>query len=218
MTGSVAQRLVVAAAAAGLSLAIGGCTNSTTYGTGRSPGAQTLEDLAGIAALSGPKPAPIDYAARPPIVPPPNGTPLPAPGEGQAALASNWPKDPDIEAKKFKAEVAARTLAAGDGPPLNANDPRFRLPPKPKSDEPAQILVDMNKKPGDEARTTPEQAAAAKKLFAEARTGVKLDENGLPVRQYLTDPPSVYRAPDANAPAEFDAKPEKKKKWKWPWQ
>jgi hypothetical protein len=213
MTVSPSRRFLVGLAAAGVAVALAGCMSSTTYGTGKSPGVQTLEDLAGIATFGSQK-EPIDYGPRARIVPPPPGTPLPPPGGSQATLASNWPKDPDVEQKKFKAEAAAR-YKPGEGPPLNANGPNFRLPPKPKSDEPEAVLLNQN---GREApHITREEAAAAKKLFADSR-GMQVDASGLPIRRYLTDPPAEYRAPDPSAPVEIEAKPDKPKKWKWPWQ
>jgi hypothetical protein len=69
-----------------------------------------------------------------------------------------------------------------------------------------------------EAMSTPAQQEAAKKMFADARGAVAVDENGQPVRRYLTDPPSEYRMPDPTAPVEITAKPAPKKKFKWWWQ
>ena len=63
---------------------------------------------------------------------------------------------------------------------------------------------------------SPERRPGAKKLFAEAK-GIAVDENGQPVRRYLSDPPSEYRVPDPTAPVVITDKP-KKKKFKWWWQ
>ncbi|CAN5146265.1 hypothetical protein BH10PSE9_BH10PSE9_10890 [soil metagenome] len=217
MTVSSARRLLPAIALTALSVGLAGCMGGgTTYGTGKNPGAQTLEDLAGIASMGAPKKDPIDYAARAPLVPPPVGTPLPPPGS-QASVAANWPKDPDVEQKKFKAESKARAQAQAPGEqPYGINDPKFRVQAK-KGDEPSPMLTDPNKRMDADAHTTTEQASASKKLFADAR-GSPTDENGQPIRQYLTDPPTGYRAPDPTAPVEVDAKPAVKKKFKWPWQ
>jgi hypothetical protein len=217
MTVSSARRLLPSLALTALSIGLAGCMGSgTTYGTGKNPGTQTLEDLAGIASLGAPKKEPIEYGVRAPLVPPPPGTPLPPPGS-QPSAAANWPKDPDVEQKKFKADSQARAQAQAYGEqPFGANDPKFRVPAK-KSDEPSPMLTDPNKRMDADAHTTPEQAAASKKLFADAR-GVPTDENGQPIRQYLTDPPTEYRTPDPTGPVEIDAKPAVKKKFKWPWQ
>jgi hypothetical protein len=194
-------------------LALAACTG-TTYGTGTSPGMQTLEDLGGIVALGAPNKEPINYKPRPKIVAPPPGAPLPPPGSENAATAANWPSDPDLQTKQFRAEVAAREKAcAENNTPYYCQTPNFKLPSKPP---PTQPIVEVD--PEKEALSLGERTAQAKKLFADARGSVAVDENGNPVRRYLSDPPPDYRVPDPTAPVEVDNKPAVKKKWKWPWQ
>ncbi len=223
MTGSI-RSVCFGVVTAGLALGLGACSQ-TTYGTGTPVGMQTMEDLAGIADLGSPKQDSIKYSARPGIVPPPSGAPLPAPGSDQQAVASNWPNDPDARAKQFKAQVAAREKFCAEVNNKNlpeCRDPGFRLPPSAQasaaSRAPSQTLLNQNVKPGEAAHSTAAQDAQAKKLFADARGNVAVDENGKPIRRYLTDPPSDYRVPDPNAPTVIDNKPATKKKWKWPWQ
>ena len=223
MTGSI-RSVCIGAATAAFALALGAC-NETTYGTGTSPGAQTLQDLAGIADFGGQQQEPIKYHARPGVVAPPPGAPLPPPGSDQASVAANWPTDPDAEAKRFKAEVAAREKFCAEFTNKNlpeCRDPGFRLPPSEQataSREPSPTLLNMNVDPGDAAHSTAAQDEQAKKLFADARGTIAVDANGKPVRRYLTDPPSDYRVPDPNAPVEIDNKPATKaKKFKWPWE
>jgi hypothetical protein len=62
---------------------------------------------------------------------------------------------------------------------------------------------------------TAEEIAAARKAFADARGAVAVDENGNPVRRYLTDPPSEYRIPDPTAPVEIPTKAKKKRTFLW---
>ena len=223
MTGSI-RSICIGAASAALALGLAACSQ-TTYGTGTPTGVQTLEDLAGIADFGGSSKEPIKYSARPGVVPPPPGTPLPQPGsDQQPTVASNWPNDPDAESKRFKAEAAAREKFCAES--INAvkpecQDPGWRLPTSAdakKSRAPSPTLVNMNVDPAVAALSTPEQNAKATKLFAEARNQVAVDENGNPIRRYLTDPPPDYRIPDPNAPVVIDNKPATKKKWKWPWQ
>ena len=192
-------------------LALAGCTTGNTYGTGKSPAMQTLEDLAGIAALSSAKREPIDYTPRPKIVAPPTVAELPAPGAGNTALlASNWPNDPDQVRAQIRADTAAREASGAPAPAL-------RIPGAgvPKPGEINKMLLNID--PSVEATPTPEEQAGAKKLFADAR-GVAVDENGNPIRRYLSDPPSEYRLPDPTAPVEIIDKPKAKKKFKWWWQ
>ncbi len=223
MTGSI-RSVCIGVAAATLALGLGAC-NQTTYGTGTTAGMQTIEDIAGIADMGGQKKEPIKYAPRPGIVQPPPGAPLPAPGSEQQAVASNWPTDPDVQQKRFKEEAAAREkfCAEANNKILpECRDPGFRLPPSEQdkvSRQPSPTLANMNTPASERAHSTAEQDARATKLFADARGQVAVDENGKPIRRYLTDPPSDYRVPDPNAPVEIDSKSDaKKKKWKWPWE
>ncbi len=222
MTGSI-RSVCIGAAAAALALGLGACSQ-TTYGTGTPTGMQTLQDLAGIADLGGQKKAGIDYAARPGLVAPPPGAALPPPGSEQQAVAANWPKDPDAQAKKFKDQVAAREKFCADASNKKlpeCRDPGFRLPSSAgasASREPSPVLLNQNVKAGELAHSSAAQNAQAVKLFAQAKGQVAVDENGKPIRRYLTDPPSDYRVPDPNAPVVFDAKKTTKKKWTWPWE
>jgi hypothetical protein len=221
MTSSI-RSIGVSVAAAALAIGLGACSQ-TTYGTGTTPGMQTIQDLAGIADLGGQAKDPIKYQARPGLVAPPPGTPLPPPGSEPKEVAGNWPNDPDAQAKQMKEQAAAREKFCADQ--MNqtkpeCRDPGFRIVPSQTasaSREPSPTLLHMNMKHGQQADSTPEQNAQAMKLFAEAKGQVAVDENGKPIRRYLTDPPGDYRVPDPSAPVTFDNKP-KQKKWHWPWE
>lgn len=207
MTNPTPTRRLAGVLSAVVTVALAGCQSGNTYGTGTSPGLQTIEDLVGIAALSNEKKEPIDYRPRPKIVTPPTVGELPPPSDGSPPmLASNWPVDPDVQAAQIRADAAAREAR---GEPT----PRFSLPASPQSDQPI-VMRD----PEAEAMSTPEQKAEARKLFADARGAVAVDENGNPVRRYLSDPPTEYRIPDPTAPVEIVDKPKPKRKWKWWWQ
>lgn len=222
MTGSI-RSVCFGVATAALVLGLGACSQ-TTYGTGTTPGMQTIEDIAGIADLGGQKKESIKYAARPGLVAPPPGTPLPPPGSDQQNVAANWPTDPDAEARRVRAAAAAREKYCAD--PVNQNlqecrDPGFRLLPSQQaqtSREPSPTLLNQNTTAAERAHSTAAQDEQAKKLFADARGVTAVDENGKPIRRYLTDPPTTYREPDPNAPVEIDNKPATKKKFKWPWE
>jgi hypothetical protein len=197
--------------------ALAACSG-TTYGTGTSPGVQTVQDLAGIALLNGPKKDPIDYQPRPKVVLPPSASQLPDPAAENSASATppNWPVDPDLAAAKIKADAAARDAK---GEPL----PTLKLPASALAspdDNSANTLPAVRTSRSGLAPppTTAEDSAKAKKLFADARSNsLGVDANGNPVRRYLTDPPVDYRLADPNAPVAFDASV-KKKKFHWFWQ
>jgi hypothetical protein len=188
-----------------LALALAGCTGMT-YGTGKSPGLQTLEDITGVVTLGGKDKEPIDYRARPKIVAPPTIASLPPPGSDNTAPTANWPNDPDQLRAKVIADADARNAA---GRPID-----YKLAKGTTTTGAIQAAqIDPNH------TLTPEEEAKLKKLFADARGGVAVDENGNPIRRYLSDPPSEYRLPDPTAPLEVSADAiKKKKKFKWWWQ
>lgn len=181
-----------------------------TYGTGTSPGMQTLNDIAGITEFSANKQEPIDYKPRAPIVTPPTAT-LPPPGQSNPALAANWPNDPDEAAKNGNA-----TASGGSGDTAYGRyDPVFRLPQQQASAGPSPTLERSFESGYDRAHSTPEQIEQSKKLYAQAKN-VPLDENGVPIRRYLTQPKSEYLIPDPESPQEVTAQTKKKRGWKWP--
>jgi hypothetical protein len=192
----------------------------TTYGTGKSAAAQTAEDLGGILAFGGNKKKndePIVYAPRPPIVEPPMITGLPPPGgETTVAVAGDWPKDPDEEARKLEARVdeLAKTGETVKFTVPEAAEPIDSSPPD-----------DGRRRVGRDDRTSVEKmrdeqklyTGDQKKLFADAKmakTG-SFDAEGRPIRRYLTEPPVVYREPDPESSVVITEKP-KRGKFQWP--
>lgn len=188
---------------AGAALAVSGCQSGMTYGTGKSPALQTVEDVAGLATLSGAQKEPIKYTPRPEIVQPPPGAPLPPPSDGAVTMAAaNWPVDPDESRQKIRDEAAARQ-AAGLPVPVIA---------VPRQDQ-QQIATVRTDGP-----ISKEETEELRRAFAAARgNSLAVDENGNPVRRFLDDPPNEYRAPDPQYPVEVSAKP-KPRGWQWWWQ
>jgi hypothetical protein len=200
MTNLISSRLSAGALLAGFALALAGCQSGMTYGTGKSPGMQTVQDVVGIAALSNEKQDPIDYQPRPNIVPPPSTAVLPPPSQGDSTmLAANWPVDPDAQSEQIRAEIARREAA---GEPL----PNFSLPPRQEA----------AMEPIGDGPMTREQVAEMRKRFADARGSVAFDEYGRPVRRYLTDIPVEYRE-EAEVGEEVDLAALQKKKRRFLW-
>jgi hypothetical protein len=200
MTKLISSRLSAGVLLAGCALALAGCQSGMTYGTGKSPGLQTVEDVVGIAALTNEKAEPIDYTPRPNIVPPPDTAVLPPPSQGDSTmLAANWPVDPDAQAEAIRVE-AARREAAGEAMPT------FRLPPR------QEAAVE----PIGDGPMTREQVAEMRKRFADARGSVAFDEYGRPVRRYLTDIPVEYRE-EAEVGEDVDVAVLEKKKRRFLW-
>jgi hypothetical protein len=204
-----AKRALLRTAVVGLPLAgvLAGCS-ATTYGTGVPAGTQTMTDFAQALQLGVDK-DPIDFSPRPPIVAPPSTATLPAPGSGgsTAALAANWPKDQDQQVANVKAQIAA---AQANGTPINVKQ-------SPGAKQDITAAIDVNSP--DNFKTTAEQDAEVKRLIAQENS-VPKDATGQPVRQYLSDPPPGYLAPDPNAPppTQTAVADGKKGGLKWPWQ
>jgi hypothetical protein len=192
-------------------LLLAGCS-ATTYGTGVDPGVQTIKDVAGIAMITEKKP-PIDYEPRAKVVAPPAGADatLPPPGSGVTAGTDSpdWPNDPDVQAAKLKADVAAREARGEKPAPLNLPDGSYSQPSPPPTTRTSRSNL-INTTP-----LTEEQHNAVIKAFADAKGSLSVDASGKPVRKYLTEPPSEYREPDPTQPTTFT---EKKKKFHWWWQ
>ena len=184
-------RLPVAATL--MALALGGCVSGTTYGTGVSPGKQTVDDIVGIVSLGNSKNTPpIDYKPRPPIVAPPSTAALPPPAE--PAPAANWPDDPDQK--------------TGTTPSGDTYVPVSTLDPFPND----------NKDAGERAYEQHMRFGKQQvKMYADAKAAAstEVDANGNPIRKTLSEPPSSYRIPDPDAPEEFTEAPKKKKWWQF---
>lgn len=206
----------------GAALALSGCGSMTTYGTGTTAAQQTVDDLTGILALGGSKKGedPIDYEPRPPIVEPPTAA-LPAPGSGTSAtaLAGNWPIDPDEERERIDALVKEKQEAgqslkftvpeSADKGNFNRNDPLARSTDDRQNQ--AQKLFQSKVNGSYNTEDTQKLVASAKN----AKIG-SFDEDGNPVRRYLTEPPPPYRAPDPESPVDVTEKPKKKNGLKLP--
>jgi hypothetical protein len=207
----------------GAAFALGGCGSMTTYGTGTTAARQTVDDLTGILALGGSKKGedPIDYEPRPPIVEPPTAT-LPPPGSGTSAtaVAGNWPVDPDEERERIDALVKERQEA---GQSLKFTVPEGANKGNVNQTDPLSDKHDDDID-GPAQRVTRAKMNGsynldeAQKLMANAKNAKigSFDEDGNPVRRYLTEPPPPYREPDPESPVEVTEKPKKKNGLKLP--
>jgi hypothetical protein len=157
--------------------------------------------LGNALGLSNDQEEPIQYRERAPLVVPPGTTggqlrpPAPA-----GAERGNWPRDPDVEARR-------RAAADRQRPIINPSD-RDLLRPM-TTDE-----IRAGRQAGREVTRNP-QALVRDNEMANTLGGVQAlrqmdartaaEDNGLrpgfePRREYLTDPPSGLRMPAGNAP------------------
>jgi hypothetical protein len=204
-------RLFGLAAIAAGALALAGCMGERmTYGTGTTPGKQTLDDISGLVSLGASKSRPtVNYQPRPKIVAPPANAGLPPPQASEEIANANWPKDPDAAARARALAKAKKgtSLLPDDNPDTAVSG----LPVSSKGD-----LRTMHTDGAQQALLDRENATKAEKIRAELKAGeMGLDTNGNRVRKTLTEPPTAYREPDPGAPTEFKTT---KKKFRWPWQ
>jgi hypothetical protein len=166
-------------------LALSGCVSSPTYGTGKTSGAQLLEDVSNVANVvpKGQKEK-INYAPRPELVRPAAGAPLPPPQESaKTVAAANWPESPEERRARLKAEATAAQ-----------DDPLYV--PKIKNDG---FGV-------QEGQLTPEEQQARFRAARKANTAGSPNS-----RAFLSEPPLDYRVPSETAPVGDVGEDEKKK-------
>ncbi len=158
--------------------------------------AQGVLDLAkGLLGISDEKPE-IEYRERAPLVVPPK-LQLRAPQEPASARNPNWPKDPDVaarkaaEAKKKIPEPEANGLSKN--PVLSVDEMRGgrRAGLGVPDGTPERNMIDRPVLSNQEMRTIDREARERQSVAAGPIE---------PTRQWLTDPPTGYRRPAAGAP------------------
>jgi hypothetical protein len=140
----------------------------------------------------------IEYRERSPLVVPPK-IDLPPPQSGkEEAKAANWPKDPDVQARK--AAAAARKTGRPEEV-LEAARPLTPAEMAPKRAKTSSSAVD-NDRPGDTGLTnpvlSPKQLGYEGGLFKNMFGGSEVQTapfKGEPPRESLTEPPVGYQTP-----------------------
>lgn len=133
----------------------------------------------------------IEYPERAPLVVPP-ALKLPQPKTSAAATNPAWPKDPDLERKRKAKEAAmapAKTGKAADpGRPLTVEEIRAgRI-----AGANMPTAEDLNRRDPSKP-LTPQEMQAINEEFARKRQEEAAAVSGPQARNYLTDPPTVYR-------------------------
>ena len=149
---------------------------------------------------------PIDYRERAPLVVPPSGAKLRAPESAASGRNAQWPQDPDLLARKRRAEEArAPSTITMDrdvradlvGPDVGRKRNAYAGVPNrsitSEGDNPARAL-------------TPDQVRGA---LANSSESGNRPVGGEPGRQYLTEPPKGYRRAAAGAPVKATIDPMK---------
>lgn len=140
----------------------------------------------------------IDYRERSPLVVPPRlDLPTPAASSNPAAVA-NWPKDPDVKARR-EAAAAAKSSGRPEAV-LEASRPLTPSEMAPKRAKVSSSNVD-NSHPGDPNKNivlSPSQLGVSSGMFKNMFGGNKgetAEFKGEPTRDALTQPPAGYQTP-----------------------
>jgi hypothetical protein len=161
-----------------------------------------MRQMLGAIGLVEPERDPIDYKARPPLVVPPSMA-LRTPSAGSAAETNpNWPKDPDVEARKA-ADAEARKPATerekyilGQRPLLSQEELRKGRINAPPITVPTRSAMDQSPYEVMQEPIIIGRELAAQKAAREDPRFLSREE---PKRRYLSDPPVGIRAPAAGA-------------------
>ena len=185
------RRVMAWAALLTFSAALGGCINTTTYGTGESPEVSVVKGATkGLSGFGGKKEK-IDYSPRAPLVMPPESN-LRQPVASAAEADPDWPG---------QSQVAKVEDPLG---PTSRDNKEYRdsLQPIRSTENKQSAGYDPEK---DIARANVDyiRQREARKKFKKALDDADV-YNNREGRRYLTDPPEAYREPAESAPKEFD--------------
>lgn len=174
--------------------------------------AQSGDPFAGILnaiGLTSPDKPNIEYRERAPLVVPPSTDRLRNPEQSTAERNPQWPQDPDVIARRKKAEEARQPLAKerrydvneGAQVPLAVGQQRNRYAGVPTTGD-----YGFNQGATDRIpNLTPEQVRNA--LANQSTSGPATKPGEEPKRQYLTEPPTGYRKAAAGAPVKATSEP-----------
>jgi hypothetical protein len=178
--------------AAGTGLLLVAATGASAEGDG-----VAMKSLLGAMGIIPRERPPIEYRERPPLVVPPKAE-LRAPIEPGSAesRAANWPKDPDVAARRREAAEARRP----------GSDNSRLSPEEIQSGRRAgamPVVVGPVDRQADKSTLTPDELRAM-----DPRNNRRPVLAGAePDRRSLTEPPTGYRKPAANAPVRATADP-----------
>jgi hypothetical protein len=150
---------------------------------------EAVKSLLGSIGIIPKEKDPIVYNERAPLVLPPSmDLPAPAPGGGAEARNGNWPKDPDVAARRKAAAEARTPWTSSEAYKLNEAR-RLSIDEVRAGRNPNNIVTTAPALSGSQAemsRMTPDQLRS----YATSDDNVKLQGDGLE-RRYLSDPPGT---------------------------
>jgi hypothetical protein len=165
---------------------------------------EAVKSLLGSIGIIPKEKAPIVYNERAPLVLPPKmDLPAPAPGGGAEARNGNWPKDPDVAARRKEAREARTPYTSSElyknseGRPLSIEEIRAgRNPNNYTKGTPTPSGREL-----DKSIMTPDELRS----FSTDKE-VKLSGDGLE-RRYLSDPPGTLLKAQGNGRLKASAEP-----------
>jgi hypothetical protein len=146
----------------------------------------------------------INYSPRAPLVIPANTAALATP-EDPAAVAGNWPVDPEVESARLLREAEKKNATRDKRDPIPSSELMgLRTPP------PAQVAPAQRDGPlmPSELRGGPTSLASNGPLY---------DSAGQPVRRALVEPPVAYLEPAPGVPVAIPEDPPKKRTGLFAW-
>ena len=150
---------------------------------------EAVKSLLGSIGIIPKEKDPIVYNERAPLVLPPSmNLPAPAAGGGAEARNGNWPKDPDVAARR-KAAAEARTPWTSSEAYKLSEGRRLSIEEMRAGRNPNNITTTAPVRAGaqaDMSRLTPDELRS----YATSDDNVKLQGDGLE-RRYLSDPPGT---------------------------
>ncbi len=151
---------------------------------------------------------PIRYRERAPLVIPPKAE-LRPPMASDSFASNNpqWPNDPDVAAKRRRAEDARRPVTWSETRRMSDNNARLTPDELGRGRSADKLAPVPGSHRGDNARDvllmTPDQLRAGRKV-SDDEAGVAGAAGGEPARKVLTDPPSGMRRTTAAGAAKSD--------------
>ena len=163
-----------------------------------------IKNLLGQVGLIPREKDPIHYRERAPLVIPPKAAlPLPTPSERYASSNPDWPTDPDVAAKRRRADEERRPVTWSETRRMSENNPMLSAAEMQKGRIANAPQMTAGGHRGDNARdvllANPDGARQA-----EVETPIV---NGEPVRKDLTDPPTGMRRIASRGKAAVDYQP-----------
>jgi hypothetical protein len=150
---------------------------------------EAVKSLLGSIGIIPKEKDPIVYNERAPLVLPPSmNLPAPAAGGGAEARNGNWPKDPDVAARR-KAAAEARTPWTSSEAYKLSEGRRLSIEEMRAGRNPNNIATTAPVRSGaqaDMSRMTPDELRS----YATSDDNVKLQGDGLE-RRFLSDPPAT---------------------------